>query len=1117
MTEARITQLVQQAPVQANPEARVTQEVVQGLVQGDPEARVTQLVMQALVKVKPPRPTSRARETQTSTTSDRYSGVDPFWKNVVFLVHGDSGLRDRSNFHAPGIGARGRGPFPDPSNPRFGASLWHSSVHGHGARWFPPNRNRYALANRPFTIEAWVRAPLAGGPRGIVGVYTTQTNDRGWALLLESNVIRFYASLDGSAADLNLAGTTLVANTWTHICVERDHTGKVRMYVNGAMVSFANFPHKINAPDIPLTIMKHGWDSEEMAGRCLNGYVNDIRITKGVARYASDAGFTVPTAARPYKPFTEDLLYDDPYWDNVTCLVNCQQNPIVDLKRNATVTGVTQRTYLNEGDDANQIFSGSGSIAHVDSQWDLVGRPEPFTFEFDMNCDRGGNPSPIIWSIANSLRLTAGRGGWGVSYWNGSSWVGLFAAGHYFSGLVNGTAMHSVHISRDEFGVWRCWNVGVLVGEVLQPANMTPAPNTNLTIDNQSQGYLDNIRMTWGVARYNKSGPIEDPQHAFPYRLSGPPAPPAPALSFPYDLGFPKPEQGGSWTTLLGSSPRAVDKFVSGIPDTAEPDFFRWTAGPSARVRNQRPFYIPPQLHADIDAGLVYLDFGGRGAAFRDQPDRGAIVAGAYTSFNGSATRRAVSNVVSAKEFTPLEGRLWLPPGTRVVAVGFIAFNNASSSREFIYRDVYARLTKDEPVTRYDLPVPQLADWVDAKGGTVSAVTGAETFQLPTFVANGKTADLRATFDLPSTIHDEIDAGEAAFRLEALTFLNTADTGDFGRVYFEFLDGSDAVVGRRLWDFPHPYIPDTLQKTDIAAPIPAGARKAVIGLFGSKDYDEGGTSRASFQPAIIQAHCYLPAPGQMPAAVPAPPMPTEDEHWEKVRLLLSTRNGVIENLAPVDTRRIQANGNVAVASIDSPFGTTAIRSNLAGASIGTDWLEVELYGPDIGPAMTVEAWFMKTARSARQWDVIHNQLGAGADQPANPMRMDGAARSDVQLAFNEWYHVALCRNADGRGRVFVNGKRQLTESNLPGLLWNRLFRLFVYDAGSITQSSWCGYIDEFRITEGVERYTEDFVPQETRFPIRGPDANLLLSGAAGRLLLTGDDGGLLLNGDDYGR
>jgi hypothetical protein len=31
----------------------------------------------------------------------------------------------------------------------------------------------------------------------------------------------------------------------------------------------------------------------------LNGWLDEIRITKGVARYASDSGYTVPTAAFP--------------------------------------------------------------------------------------------------------------------------------------------------------------------------------------------------------------------------------------------------------------------------------------------------------------------------------------------------------------------------------------------------------------------------------------------------------------------------------------------------------------------------------------------------------------------------------------------------------------------------------------------------------------------------------------------------------------------------------------------------------------------------------------------------------------------------------------------------
>lgn len=1107
-------------------EARITQLVKQGLVQADPQARVTQLAKQAVVKVVAPRPPGEAIGFQTATTSPRFTASDPHWKNVALLLNGSSGLRDRSRHHLTGAGDRACGPYPDPTISWLGTPLFCVNRNTTGFLIMPPTPKHFALRGKPFTIEGWVRAPLGSGVRGIAGQWAVEggLNDSSWALYLQDNVFTFAVSSTGTVTDVILSGTTLVANTWTHFCVERDAGGKLRMYINGAMVSSTTYTSRFHTSAHPLSVMKHGWDSEVSRSWGLNGYLQDLRITRNVARYASDAGFTVPAAPYPFQAFDGDPVGVDPHWDKVTCLINAEQDPVVDLKRGATLTGITRGTHTNENRTNNSFIIGAtGSVAHVDNQFAFGLRTEPFTLELDVNHPRGGNSGYDLIRVNNCFRVRVTRGGIFVQYWNGGSWIDFWGIGWRFSGLDPTSFVNTLCITRDEAGVWRCWRNGQYQGAVPHPLNMGTGESTDLSIGVAAGDgtRLDNLRLTWGVARYVNPSYPEDPTWAFPYPLVGPASPPAPAASYPYEMPVPEPVPGveAGWVATLGSAPTVSPSYDRSVPDGPTRNLYRWAGGASGtpnRGLSELQFPIPPQFWADVDAGLVYFDFEGEGGVAPESTEFGCLTATARPSWTAAPTRRAVSAVTRTFGLAPLSGRLFLPSGTRVVSLGFIDFRG-STARAFVAAQLKGRLTKNEPVKRFDFPEPVLADWVDAKGSTPINWVLTDFWNLDTVVTTGNTHDLREVFTLPEAFHDEIDAGQAAFAFEGLAFLNSADTGDFGRTYIEFLDGSDAVVGLRKWDAHTPYIPATIQTLGIAAPIPPTARKAVIGIFGSKDYTEAqaGTGNASFHVRVLQPRIYLPEPGQMPAAAPTPPTPTVDEHWEKVRCLISTRNGVIENLAPVDTRRIQANGNVVVASLASPFGTTAMSSNLTGASIGTDWLEVELYGPDIGPVMTVEGWFMKTARSARTWEGIHNQLSNGADQPATPMRMDGAARADIQLAFNEWYHIALCRNADGRGRVFVNGKRQLTESNLPGLLWSRLFRLFVYDAASTQQSSWAGYIDEFRITEGVERYTEDFTPPGNRFPAVGPASSLLLSGGPGELLLTPGPGGLLLSGDDY--
>lgn len=1132
MTEARVTQLGQQSLVQSVPTARVTQEGVQSIVaqepsaratqlglqsiaQADPNARVTRMFVQSIVKVKPERVPGRARPYQTSTTSTKGIQGDLHWRNVVFLLNGEHGFKDASRFHAVGVSDRRYGPLISAETPKFGKSLWCASGATYGLLYPDVDPKRWYLGKRPFTIECWLRAPLSSATRGIIGVYDTNGN-RGWALLLINNVITFYGSRDNTAADLALTGTTIAANTWTHICVERGRSGRVRMYVNGVMVSWVDFPDEIRMSTAPLCVMMY--NTAGLGSDGFVGYLDDIRVTKA-ARYDTNEGFEVPIAASPYPAFDAPSADQDEYWDLVTCLVNANQYPVVDLKRGAAIsTGRT--TEWNEGTSGQYRLNGAGSIAHVDGQWDLGGRVEPFTFEMDAGFSSTSNPSPRFLYVANSWGFYVSRGGMGFQRWTGSGWSTIASWG----GLLGWWWDHNLQticMTRDITNTWRIWRMGRLVAKFMAP-DIPAASETDLTLDVTSNAVLDNLRMTWGVARYRSDGWIEDDRHALPYPLSGPPyAPPMlPDPVYPFDLGFPDPRYGvgNGWSSTTGTTPSAVNKYQSRVPDTGEEDdFYRWFAGASARVWNFTTLTIPEQFWEDIDAGGVFAEASGFGASTAAQNDFGMIAMSAR-SITSAVLRYGTTNVGSEKVMTPMRGVMPIPPGTRSIRCGFLAYR-AGGNADFVYRKVSVQLLDamedrrvylDKPSYITGGSAPNLAEWADAKGGSLISYTPYWGLYSPTTI--GKTMELRCVDDLPSSLLTEIDDGEVAFRFSTFVIYGT-DSNDFGRVYVEFVDDEDQVVGLRKWDAATPYIPALMQKTEVNVPIPAGARKVVMGVFGSKDYAETGTDYASFYSSLYEAYCYVPEPEDMPEPAPERPVLTVDEHWENVRFLLSTRNGVIENLASRDMRRMTIAGAVEKADIASPFGTSAISCNLAAAANSNSYIEVELYGPDIGPKMTWEGWFLKTGH-VRTWACLHNQLANGADSAASPMRMDGVARSDIQLAWGEWYHVALCRDETGRGVAFVNGKKQAAESAYT-TLWNRLFRLF-YCTNANDQASWVGYADEIRITDGIERYTEDFTPPGSRFPTVGPPRNLLLSGDDGRLLLSGEDGALLLSGDDYG-
>jgi hypothetical protein len=157
-----------------------------------------------------------------------------------------------------------------------------------------------------FTIEAWIYfsaysaafaglfgAFLAGNYKSVVG-----GGNQGWQLRVNGTAssyttINFYTGV----TDLNFSAGALALNTWHHIAASRSGSS-LRAFANGTQAGSTstnsdNFTHNL-ATTRNLRIGELD-DATYKFG--LNGYIDDLRITKGVARYT--ANFTPPTLPFP--------------------------------------------------------------------------------------------------------------------------------------------------------------------------------------------------------------------------------------------------------------------------------------------------------------------------------------------------------------------------------------------------------------------------------------------------------------------------------------------------------------------------------------------------------------------------------------------------------------------------------------------------------------------------------------------------------------------------------------------------------------------------------------------------------------------------------------------------
>lgn len=157
---------------------------------------------------------------------------------------------------------------------------------GTGDWLYFPDYPDQRLGTGNFTIECWIYLAATGAARGIVGKGSSTT---GWLLSTDSSnkVVFTYGS-----STITSTGA-LSGSTWYHLAVVREGTGtnQTKIYIGGTNDGTGTVSTDFNQTNAGYV------GANRTGGDALNGYIDDLRITKGVARYT--ANFTAPTAAFP--------------------------------------------------------------------------------------------------------------------------------------------------------------------------------------------------------------------------------------------------------------------------------------------------------------------------------------------------------------------------------------------------------------------------------------------------------------------------------------------------------------------------------------------------------------------------------------------------------------------------------------------------------------------------------------------------------------------------------------------------------------------------------------------------------------------------------------------------
>ena len=206
------------------------------------------------------------------------SGGDSEFANVKLLLHLNGDLTDSSSSavvptlsNSPGVFGSGQ----------YGQGF---AFDGFGGYVTVP-ASSFAIGTQDFALEMWINTTSLSGTKYL---YDLDNYTHYCAVILRGDTIEFYH--DGTS---NAVSAAITANEWHHVAVSRS-SGVIRVFVDGvASAATYNFSESLTHPS-HLIGGTNGFDAGTV-----NGSIDEVRLTVGSDRGFTGATIPVPTAAFP--------------------------------------------------------------------------------------------------------------------------------------------------------------------------------------------------------------------------------------------------------------------------------------------------------------------------------------------------------------------------------------------------------------------------------------------------------------------------------------------------------------------------------------------------------------------------------------------------------------------------------------------------------------------------------------------------------------------------------------------------------------------------------------------------------------------------------------------------
>ncbi|ORV92811.1 hypothetical protein AWC11_07355 [Mycobacterium interjectum] len=229
-----------------------------------------------------------------STISNLFGGgqpADPNWSSVVALLHmdgadGSTRFTDTSSLAADFTAVNGA--VISTAQSKFGGAA--ASFPNSNSYLTPTaNSSNFAFGTSDFTIECWLY--LIGTTAGNTAIYDARSAG-GIFFYVSSTGQIVYSTNGGGSGTTSIVSSALSFGAWHHVALCRS-SGTAQLFIDG--VSAGTTADSYTYACTSSTTVWIGRNEGDLLS--LNGYLDELRITKGYARYT--ANFTPPTTAFP--------------------------------------------------------------------------------------------------------------------------------------------------------------------------------------------------------------------------------------------------------------------------------------------------------------------------------------------------------------------------------------------------------------------------------------------------------------------------------------------------------------------------------------------------------------------------------------------------------------------------------------------------------------------------------------------------------------------------------------------------------------------------------------------------------------------------------------------------